>query len=578
MLEWIELTTESLSAITYRYSVARIDPSELMTLDALFHHDPSCQACYSAIINFLVNGGVRVSKPGFVCTPDIQQIFNTTWIVFAKMILKSVWCYGFVIVDVDENHRPFVIDPKIMDVAFISGPNGYKRIRLQESRYSVLGEHDKALSTPFVYVDDHNLFTGRVNSKVNCMRNLQSFQDLLVHCCIRAEQRRAVPPLVQEDPTVTPLEREELRDMSKVTYQGGLLGETEEEKKWDAAIADSGSDIEARRRAIEEKKSHETALQIYEQTREFARIENSHSLMNATSSSVSEEPYYGKRINVSQGKRLVAAQMAESPQMLMDLMKIVEADVAKIFSVPPGLWGSQRSDVERTQSMMVVFRSTIQTEKTRLCVVFHDMLNRIFGEINRQHLLDHLDPAKSLQQNVNDHEFQVAFPGMQDPEAINWLQETGSMNWETLNVYKAATFDIPVGDLAPKQLEISTGRPLGDIIEEERQLERQQMMAEQALQKVEGEANVKQTMANTAKTVKELPPWIATKVLNHKGEIKTPNALRQTGNGLPIDGFSGSKRKNTGFGNTQAEKSQKTRVRNAGRITTKATKRHGKKK
>jgi hypothetical protein len=579
MLEHIELTTASLGELTYQYNVMHINPAELDILNRLFYQDASCQACFSAIVNFLVNGGVRITKKGFVCTPMMQHMFNTTWIVFAKMILQSVWCYGFVVVDEDDRHHPYVVDPRVMDVAFISGPDGYKRVRLQESRYSIMGHHDKALTTPRVYIEDYSIFTGRINSKVNCMRNLQSFQDMLIACCIRAEQRKAVPPLVQEDPVFTAIDREHARDAGAATYQGTLAFGSRGDGGADAKINDDASNDAPNdeiMNAIEKYGSAETRKliekQVREQIREFTRLDDLNESM--TNPRFHEgEPYYGKRVNVARGKRLVAAQNPESPDILIELMKMVEADVAKIFAVPPGLWGSQRSTLERSQTMMVVFRSTTQTEKTRFTIVFRDMLNRIFGELNRQHMLDNLDSNKSLQQNMEDSEFQVSFPGMQDPESINWLQETGSMDWETLNVYKAATFDIPLTDFAPRQLEIATGRFLGDIIEEERKLEKQQMQTELAVNTAEGDARVKQTIANTAKTARELPPWIATKVLDTKGNIKVPNSLKQTVDGRTADAFSKDKRKQSGFGNTQAEKATKTRQKNSARITNRASKR-----
>ncbi len=544
MIREVKLTTDKLEHLSSQFTVREMRKGEMVSLDNLFM-DPTCQACFHTIGNFLSGGGMRVTKSNrkeFQVAPKMQQELDSVWMNFGKQIIKHIWIYGFVLVDVDEDNRPFVLEPLMHDIYVVVGERGYVRVQVRTpDGVSLTSINSRILSTPRCFVDGDFHPSGEIRSRIHAVRQMNSFQAFMLSCTAKAAQSRSQPPLFLEHNALQALEKEQARDT--------------------AQVGDSAHILFARSQGMDEKDYQQIRVNE-ENTRRLGReMEMGMDREYDPISRVMRYPvdgknYYHNRIIIEQGKHIASGPSAETPIEIVPFLNLTEADICKILCIPPELLGSQRDARQRVnEMMMVIFSQTLNSTKQWLAIIFVLLLNQIYGQQNQDHTLRHLDPTRSVDENVDDHSFQVNFPGMLDMETLAFFLENGIMDFKTLTTYYAATCGAPKTDFPPRQLEVSTGRALGDVITEQRAMEQKaaetQDKVGQEQIKTQGVQRIK-TLADTAmqntkrlaekKAMEPKPPKKKRKTNNGKSKPSTSKSLKPSRVSVTIDLNSKSKK------------------------------------
>lgn len=519
MLREVKTTPEPIHILQQKYEVVALNTAEMIQLDSLFRRDPSCEASFNAVCNFISGGGTRLTKRNrkeFKVRPAFQRELDSHWMVFGTDLIRNVWCYGLVVVDLDAEQRPYVVDPLTHKIYLVRGPRGYLRFQvLPGAFHSIFSMETQPLKTARVYVERMPHHTGSITSKVASLRQMAQMQNHMVGCTARAAARRCVPPLVMEHNPANPAQTQMQRDINQAGDHQDLLFENSEQVDESAlAQARVNADLQARLNEEMDRPHIEPNDPVTGEGRYPAD---------------GGESFYHSRIIVDSGKHLVPAPLVESPSEIIDIMYIAEADVGKVLGIPPHFWGSQRAAVAVDQMVMVVFRATLQALKEILAHVFQDMLQTE----NIAHAALNLNPEKNLQENLEDHGISVTFPGLQDPDSIQRLLDMGAMTWDKARYYVAPAYQVPLEDLATELVDARTGEPLRDQVEFERGIQEQQLendiKVSQAKQKTEGTVAVKNLAQATAAKRKATPTSSSTAPATKKRQqTRVANARKDT--------------------------------------------------
>lgn len=122
------------------------------------------------------------------------------------------------------------------------------------------------------------------------------------------------------------------------------------------------------------------------------------------------------------------------------------------------------------------------------------------------------------------------FVGILDPDVLNMLEDRGLMKFEPLQELRARYYGLDPNLLEKKQIEVATQRPMGEVVEEERQLQRTQ--ADQAMRHNEQQYELAERQFTIAEKAAEIK--------KQKGPDGKPKDAPQTPK-LPSGGSGGPK-------------------------------------
>lgn len=432
-------------------------------IHALFRTDPSITACLETLDRHLFGGGIQVTKKNFTVSPWIQHMLDNTWVRFGKDVEWNLHAYGFALMAVrEEDETPYVLDPLEFDITIIRNPaKGMRKFRIVPRRALF---RDQIVPTPLrhVYVVEERPVDsqGFLTSVAVSLVQQSTFLNRMLFFSMRAEARRSGPPLITEATRQTPDSKAMERDMGHIGDNRAmqLLDRLEgtQEDMYVTAAADQR--IRALNRAMESSGGWREPSADRDPITQVQR----YPVEEDTTS------YFNHRINIEQNRTLVTGPTADSPSFLMNLFEITEADVGKVFGVPPGMWGANRSTVAADLTAQNVLFATINRRRHVITQVLKLMLDVVYGELNLVHAVVNYDEAKSAEANLEDHTMTATLPGIFDAEVLLMLQAQGMMHWEVLMKYVSRYYGIPIEDLAEQKLDAATDRPEADIIEEER--------------------------------------------------------------------------------------------------------------
>lgn len=382
MAELVPLTDEPEFRLGPSTSRVCIQQNELVAMHRLFYSDPSIAAAQSSLERALLGGGISVSKGKYVATKELRDTINHKWQRFARDVLWHMVVYGFAICDVSEDKTPFVREPMDHRITIIKRPNGTKAWRISKSAdESFLGGsflHNDCLLNVRVWQRHAPDFEGRLTSRLRSLQKPTQFVNLLVECAAKAELRRSVPPIITETPTVSSLlEKTINRDMHVFGDHSELVENIRSENN--RASVYGAYESETRNRAAY---SSDVANSTAVPANGFDPVTGAPKYPV----NIDGLPFYNVRIALEPGTKLVTNTVSEAPASLLPMMEMLEADVGKVLGVPPGLWGSQRRAVAVDQTVLHVFRQTVQD--------FRELLQRVFEvayyDIYAQEEADHL--------------------------------------------------------------------------------------------------------------------------------------------------------------------------------------------
>lgn len=447
-------------------------PRRLQQLSVLFEGEPSVQACFSLLVNALAAGGMNVEKKGFVISRWIKHLLDTNWMTCGRSIIRSAWTHGLVIVDIDYNtETPYVIDPLQLIIHFVYNYKGERYFRLRKYD-EPLGESVKPyLTTPLVFAVDDIRFTGEVRSKMNCLLPLAAFQNQLIGCASKANDRNSAPAVyteaVQENLFQQDLDRNQLEFNDRTNNIRNDMAD---------------SDLRAMDQLISNedygRRVQYSGRYSYEPEDAIANLRDSgidvvSGIMRYPPEPASE-PFVNTHVAISKGRKLVQGQLAKGPDHLIDMLYITEADVSKVIGISDALWGSRRGANRVDENVMTVFNITLQAHKSMLSSIFTILLERIYGEQNHKHALQHLDSTKTLEQNMQDHSFQVTFNGIMDLQTLELVMQLGVMEWSELRKFWAGALCVREKQIAKKLVDVTTDEPLADAQEEEKNMQKEE--------------------------------------------------------------------------------------------------------
>jgi hypothetical protein len=197
---------------------------------------------------------------------------------------------------------------------------------------------------------------------------------------------------------------------------------------------------------------------------------------------------------------------------MSQVQQIAESTISKGIGVPTAMWGASIQPARVDAMLMSVFRGTTSEWRSIMEQVAKFTLGWVYWADNYLHMwMEGYDLQKTHEDNLSDHEFGVQFVAVLDTEVslsalqtarqsiclvmlklvrlatqmLNMLEDRGLVEFETAQKLRAQYLGIDPALLAKRQVEVATQRPLGDIVEEERDIQRrmaQQSIAQSQLQ------------------------------------------------------------------------------------------------
>ncbi len=434
-----------------------LDQRWLLRLDAFVKQDASIRCAFECLNRFLTAGGIHVRKKFWKASDYFNGILNTTYARLCRDIVPSELTYGLVIIGLREDAAPFVYDLTDLSITIMvhQKTNAY--------RYRILPLRDQQSTQPLKEIMAFELSRpdsmGRVTSTISTLWQMHEFSNLMIACASRSEVRRSVPPLITEAREIKLEEKQFGRDMFEM-----------------------GDNTAIHRRQIADSTIYSVAMA---EEREL-QSRMSQSVLGSRGASLDPVTYQRRYqvdlaagmtipIPIEEGRTLVTNTPSASPEFLLELLSLYEADVGKVLGVPIGLWGSARSPVAVDMTIMTVFNASLQVRRQHLQYALHDVLEWVYGDENAAHAALHYDASLSLEDNAAAMNWDISFPGLLDPEQINMLIEQGYMEYEQMRPYVSAYYGIPESCLAKKRLDPMTGRSLAEVSEEQLKLEHTQI-------------------------------------------------------------------------------------------------------
>ena len=530
-----------------------VDYTQFQLVNDLIRRNAKIRAAFEVLRHHIFAGGVIVSKPGFKVTSQIQLELDTTWKNFFEQLMLSVFSYGFVVVRLVDGYTPICISPLDLKIELVLFEDGHRQMRLRQfSEDGSLGWNlknnkpwNRVITDVMIFARDAPDNSGNLSSISPCLLLSTTVLNMFMHYAVRAAARSAMPTVFLEHVPESPEMKQLSRDVAAPGNSNAMHeAEIERSSAFDVRSATNEAPRNRQAALIDGPPPSTSGPGGYGSTYDGAGFRYPGDEWGL--------PWNNVQISLPQGRRLVQNTPSEPPYFLTELEQKVDQEIARVTGVPTGMFGGSgdRSNIAANITTMNIFYATQQHYRQILQTVGKQLMMLVYGKEHLQHMIDVTDPStvqteEDVQRVIADHDFQLSFPGLLDPEVLQMLQDRGAMEWDTWCEYTSRYFGIPREHLSKKQLDVATDRPLEEVMEEEQEHETEVM-------KLQSELKINEMDA------KPVPAGAKKR--------RTPMASAETRNGAKTGGSTGAKRQKT---RTQNVKKASSRTKRPGNNTAK---------
>lgn len=437
----------------FAHGVSEIPVSQCMTMSALFNNDSAVRSSYETLCRALLSGGISISKKNFALRADMMDRMHASWLTMCRVIIQQLVTFGIMFMHM-EGDTPVHIDICLLCVRVRRDQNGVVHYN---ARY-----RNNFVKVPTLLVFERSPpdIQGNLTSALRSVLQPATFVNLMLACSAKAEQRKASPPIFTETTSNTMRVNQVHRDYAETGDMRSMNSE---------ALATSGAEYEDVTRRVETFISDLNAERF--RAREAINSTQAKWVFIDPTTGVPNYPVEGEDTNFAalryplpENQKLVTNLPSSSPSFLVEYTELYHEEIAKIFGVPPGLFGSARSAVAVNQTILNTFSWALQDYRILLQTVITSSLNHFYGKENAAHAMAHAAPGATTSQNYRDHTFSVSLPGTLDPEIINMLSDRGFIAYPVVRRYISQYYGIPQEDISSVRLDGVTGRPLSETL------------------------------------------------------------------------------------------------------------------
>lgn len=447
----------------YHTGVSEVPQQQLMIMSALFSNNSAVRSCYETLCRSLLSGGLRIGKKGFKLNGSRRVKMEKGWLMMCRIIIQQLVTFGFMFIHIKDD-VPVHIDPCLLAIYVRRDEDGLVHYH---ARY-----RNNFVKLPEIYVIERNApdIHGNLTSPLRSVLQHGTFTNLLLACAAKAEQRKASPPVFTESTTNNIRTQQIHRDythpgeMRSLNYDNRSAASLEHE--------DLTRSLEA---FVTELNSNRSRM------REAASATQAKWVYTDPATGVPNYPVEGEETNFAsmrfplpENQKLVQNVPSRAPEYLVQYTEMYHEEIAKIFGVPPGLFGSERSAVAVNQTILNTYSWTLQDYRVMLQTVITGLLDIYYGEENSKHAMKHQDMGKTTDQNYEAHRMSVSLPGILDPEIINMFYDRGYMEYSVVRRLISSYYGIPQEDLSEVRLDGATDTPAIEVAESQSDFAAQQ--------------------------------------------------------------------------------------------------------
>jgi hypothetical protein len=349
--------------------------------------------CKRLIGYHLFKNGVQFEKNKKIIQPPPQvlDVFDKHWMVFAEDTLDSLLCLGFAVVSILEDDSgvsyPSIVLPHMYNLHYTVKNNKYE--------YWLTSQYLDMKKTYIYQFGDHPLPTGEIVSQIS---------KIMYHCKFLKELRFTT--LIMEKNKSNPDYFSEVKDTNKERHEG---------IDYDFYADASSSEDPSSSMQFDRSKVHVDVL--------MKQQELYHQYLGGTSKQVKNLR------NITQlpsGQHVVPTSQNTGRQDVCQLHKIIQEEICSSIGVPRSLMIGDSLYKSDTDSVTDSFKHTILSWKKKIGYVFTDLYQKLYVDLKK------IKVSKNIYATKQKHMVIVDFPvypyvSVQD---LDYLYKAGVIGWE----------------------------------------------------------------------------------------------------------------------------------------------------
>jgi hypothetical protein len=373
-MDVIQLYTKAeLPPMEEKCTVIPIERTQLLDYDNMYATDASSFASHEATQSKVLGRGMLVTKGSngpkkFKVTQQMQDVFNSAWMLFLSEIMESIYVFGFGIIGLRPDRVPFRLHPLELDIKVLKWRNGKRMWQVQYASVgdggsvgtsanvmgnvpiSVIPEGAGIHPSPppsspqsdlvtegFVVVCNDIGADGLLRSPMRRLTMPYAFQNLAMNCAARAMNRLSAPPIITQNRAKSSADMEMKQDLDRIG-DGEQLDQERQELRNATGIR-MAAVSEKLNRAMNAAANASTSYGYYTLPAVLSGPSGMRSMDLATNTplyplqTVADPPVHA-RVHLQEDTEYVKPAEAKLPNDLMKIVEGVEADSSKVSGVP----------------------------------------------------------------------------------------------------------------------------------------------------------------------------------------------------------------------------------------------------
>lgn len=453
-----------------------ITKDQFRRMHLLYSTTASCRAAHAAYTRGVFYG--RMSTRGIPATPVIQYILDSVLPVFGTECLLHLKIYGFVIVTLNvKTKRPAVIDPLQCMVEHRITNTGESEYRISNdtmvgSHGSIVQHVGRTVRKDVIVFEDHppDAF-GVLDGDLRGLLRMSLLSTSILGWTRFAAERMACPAAY-----VIPaaIKDSDILRQADTAFAGQRLGSV-------AMTDEQQNMLEAQRLRREQeflRPFRERAGKPVDPSLQFLGTELDPATDVMGYPSMSAHQIRPPEFVTMPGDTVQPAPPAQTPPSFVEIHTEVENEVAKVWGVPPALWGASRSSIATVETLLNTMYTTLQQARRDVFEIFRYILIVAFGDLQLRmlaHLREYVIKHEGVLQMLNE-DIDITFSAFMDPPMIRQLNADGLLTWSVYRRKLADYYGMAYDDLTEEPFDPITQLPVRIVAEQQKQREERLIM------------------------------------------------------------------------------------------------------